>query len=169
MKWILRYLKGTSSVCLRYGSKKPMLEGFTNSDMSADVDSTGSTSRYVMTYTRGAMSWQQRLQKVLALSTTEGEYMVGVIWMRDFLSELGTKQEKFLLYCDNQSVIHLPKNVVYHSRTKHIQRRYCWLRQRVDENEFGLATIHTDDNGSQKLTKILSMERLVQLISPMQE
>ena len=58
VKWILKYLKGTSSVCLRYGSKKPMLEGFTNSDMSADVDSTGSTSRYVMTYTRGAMSWQ---------------------------------------------------------------------------------------------------------------
>ena len=39
-KWILKYLKGTSSVCLRYGSGKPMLEGFTDSHMSGDVDSS---------------------------------------------------------------------------------------------------------------------------------
>ena len=71
------------------------------------------------------------------------------------------KQEKFLLHCDNQSAIHLAKNVIYHSRTKHIQRKYHWLRQRVNENEFVLAKIHTDDNGSNILTKILSMEKLV--------
>ena len=64
------------------------------------------------------MSRQSRLQKVVALSTTKVEYMVVV--MRDFLSELGMKQENFLLPCDNQSVIHLAKGVAYHSRTKHI-------------------------------------------------
>ena len=42
IKWILRYLKGTSRVCLRYGFGKPMLEGFTDSDMSGDVDSSQS-------------------------------------------------------------------------------------------------------------------------------
>ena len=84
-----------------------------------------------------------------------------LIYMRDFLRELGMKQEKFLLHCDNQSVIHLAKNVAYHSRTKHIQRRYHWLRERVEENEFVLAKIHTDENGSDMLTKILSMEKLV--------
>ena len=68
------------------------------------------------------------------------------------------KQEKFLLHCDNQSVIHLAKNVIYHSRTKHIQRKYHWLRQRVNENEFVLAKIHTDDNGSDMITKILMGE-----------
>ena len=71
------------------------------------------------------------------------------------------KQEKFLLHCDNRSVIHLAKNAAYHSRTKHIQRRYHWLRERVDENEFALENIHTDDNGLDMLTKILSMEKLV--------
>mgnify|MGYP006950791592 CR=1 FL=1 len=39
VKWILKYLKCTSSLCLRYSSGKPMLEGFTASDMSGDVDS----------------------------------------------------------------------------------------------------------------------------------
>ena len=56
-KWILRYLKGTSSVCLRFGSRKPKLEGFTDLDMSADVDSSRSTYGYVMTYAGGALSW----------------------------------------------------------------------------------------------------------------
>ena len=83
-----------------------------------------------MTYSRGVVSWHSRLQKAMALSTMEAEYMAAVeakkelIWVRDFLSELGMMQEKFLLCCDHQSVIHLAKIVSYHSRTKHIQRRY---------------------------------------------
>ena len=75
VKWILRYLRGTSEVCLRYGVGKPVLEGFTDSDMSGDVDSSRSTSGYVMTYAGGAVSWQSRLQKSVALSTTEAKYM----------------------------------------------------------------------------------------------
>ena len=50
-----------------------MLEGFTYSDMSGDVDSNQSTSGYMMTYARGAVSWQSRLQKVVALLTTMPE------------------------------------------------------------------------------------------------
>jgi transposase InsO family protein len=167
VKWILRYLKGTPNVCLRYGVGKPLLEGFTDSDMSGDADSSRSTSGYVMTYSGGAVSWQSRLQKVVALSTTEAEYMAAVeagkelIWMRDFLNELGVKQEEFLLHCDNQSAIHLAKNAAYHSRTKHIQRRYHWLRERVEENEFVLTKIHTNENGSDMLTKVLSFEKIV--------
>ena len=105
VKWILRYLKGTSRVCLRYGFGKPMLEGFP--DMSGDVNSSRSTSGYVITYAGGAVSWQSRLQKAVALSTTEAEYVAAVeaekelIWMKNVLSELGMKQETFQLHCDN--------------------------------------------------------------------
>ena len=116
-----------------------MLRGFTNSYMSGDIDSSRSTSGYVMTYAGGAMSWQSRLQKSVALSTTEVEYMATIkarkelIWMRNFLRELGMKQERFLLHYDNQSVIHLAKNAAYHSRTKHIHRSITnyvrkWMR-----------------------------------------
>ena len=65
-------------MCLRYGVGKPVLEGFTDSDMSGDVDSSRSTSGYVMTYAGGVVSWQSRLQKSVALSTIEGEYMAVV-------------------------------------------------------------------------------------------
>ena len=56
-KWILIYLKGTSSVCLRFRVGKSVLEGFTDSNMSRDVDSSRSTSGYVMTYAGGAVLW----------------------------------------------------------------------------------------------------------------
>ena len=106
------------------------MEGYTNSDMSADVDTSRSTTGYVMTYAGGVVSWQSRLQKAVALSTMEAEYMSAVeadkeiIWMKEFIGELGIRQDEFQLCCDNQSVIHLAKNASYHSRTKHIQRRY---------------------------------------------
>ena len=120
----------------------------------------------MMTYVGGVVSWQSRLQKFVAFSTTEAEYMVAVevgkelISMKKFLSELGMKQENFLLHCDNQSAIQLAKKAKYHSWTKHIQRRYHWLREKVDDGEFTLVKIHTDDNGSDMLTKNLPMDRL---------
>ena len=98
--------------------------------MLADVDTSWSTSGYVMTYAGGVVSWQLRLRKAVALSTTKVEYLAAteavkeIIWMKEFISELGIRQEEFRLYCNNQSAIHLAKNVAYHSRTKHIQRRY---------------------------------------------
>ena len=82
-------------MCLRFGSSKPILEGFTNSDISVDVDTSPSTSGYVMIYARRAVLWQLWLQKVVVLSKTEVECMdvveVGkeIFWMKDFISELG--------------------------------------------------------------------------------
>ena len=90
-------MKGTANMCLRFGSGKPQLGGFTDSNMSADMDTSRSTSGYVMTYGGGAISWQSRLQKMVALSTTEAEYMAAVeadkevLWMKDFIGELGIR------------------------------------------------------------------------------
>ena len=43
-----------------------------------------------------------------------------ILWMKDFIGELGIWQEEYRLYCDSQSAIHLAKNAAYHSKTKHI-------------------------------------------------
>ena len=119
--------------------------------MSADVDTSRSTSGYVMTYAGGAVSWQWRLQKTVALSTTEAEYIA--------FGELGIPQDEYRLYCHNESVIHLEKNATYHSWTKDIQRRYYWIRERVEEREFVLTKIHTTQNGSNMLTKVLTPDK----------
>ena len=101
VKWLLKYLRGTLSVCIEFVLGKYVLERFMDSNMSVDVDSSRSTSRYVMTFARGALSWQSRLQKAMVLSTMEVEYMAIVEasketnCMNEFIGELGIRQEKF--------------------------------------------------------------------------
>ena len=113
VKWIMRYLRGTSKLKLTFGSGKPILVGYTDSDMAGDVDNRRSTSGYLMTFSGGAVSWQSRLQKCVALSTTEAEYIAAteacneLLWMKCFMQELGFKQQRYVIYCDNQSAIHL--------------------------------------------------------------
>lgn len=147
VKWILRYLRGTSKVCLCFGDGKPILDRFTDSDMAGDVDSRKSTSGYLMTFAGGAVAWQSKLQKCVALSTTEAEFIAITeackeeLWLKKFLQELGLKQEKYVLYCDSQSAIHLSKNSTFHSRSKHIDVRYHWIRDVLDSKLLQLEKI----------------------------
>ena len=71
-----------------------MLDGYTDAYMAGDVDSRKSTSGYLMKFAGGAVSWQLRLQKYVALSTIEAEYITltkggkKLLWMKKFLYEL---------------------------------------------------------------------------------
>ncbi|WKA06698.1 hypothetical protein VitviT2T_024587 [Vitis vinifera] len=166
VKWIMRYLRGTSKLKLTFGSGKPIFVGYTDSDMTGDVDNRRSTSGYLMTFSGGAVSWQSRLQKCVALSTTEAEYIAAaeackeLLWMKCFMQELGFKQQRYVVYCDNQSAIHLSKNSTYHARSKHIDVRYHSMRDALNDNLFEIEKIHTDNNGSDMLTKTLPREKL---------
>jgi len=57
VKWILRYLKSTSNMCLCFGGTKPVLEGYIDSEMAGDLDSRKSTSGFLFTFAGGAVSW----------------------------------------------------------------------------------------------------------------
>ncbi|PKI62590.1 hypothetical protein CRG98_017012 [Punica granatum] len=61
VKWILRYFRGTSKVCLQFGTGKSELVGYTDADMAGDIDSQKSTLEYLMTFAGGAISWPSRL------------------------------------------------------------------------------------------------------------
>ena len=65
-----------------------------------------------------------------------------------------------MLYCDNQSAIHLGKNSTFHARSKHIDVRYHWIRDVLNSKLLELEKIHTDDNGADMLTKPLPREKL---------
>jgi hypothetical protein len=166
VKWILRYLKGTANKCLCFGNGDQMLVGYVDADMAGDVDSRKSTSGYLITFAGGAVSWQSRLQKCVALSTTEAEYIAitegckEILWMKKFLQELGQNQESYVLYCDSQSAIHLSKNSTYHSRSKHIDVRYHWIRDVLESKLLQIEKIHTNDNGADMMTKALPKEKL---------
>ncbi|GKA55490.1 hypothetical protein Tco_0754439 [Tanacetum coccineum] len=101
-----RYLRGSSN-WITFGNGKPMLVGYTDSDLAGNKDNMKSTSGYLMTFAGGAVSWQSRLQKCVALSTTEAEYVKKgcvqrILWLKRFLQELGFKQQRYAVLCDNQ-------------------------------------------------------------------
>ena len=166
VKWILRYLKGTSKTCLCYGGADPVWEGYTDSDMAGDLDGRKSTTGFLYTFAGGAVSWQSRLQRCVALSTTEAEYIAiaeggkEMLWLKRFLEELGFKQKEYKVHCDSQSALDLSKNSMYHSRTKHIDIRYHWIREVMDQQLLKLVKIHTKENPADMLTKVVSREKL---------
>ena len=80
--------------------------------------------------------------------------------MRKFLEELGLKQHKYVVYSDSQSAIHLSKNSTFHSRSKHIDINYHWIRDVLESKQLYLEKIHTSENGSNMLTKCLPKEKL---------
>jgi hypothetical protein len=130
-KWILRYLKGIINHYICFGDKNnSVLEAYTDTDWTGDIDSRKSTFGYLICFRNEIVSWQSKLQKYVALSTTEAEYIAimeackKLIWMKKLLYELGVRQERYVLFCDSQSAIHLSKNLMFHSRSKHIELMY---------------------------------------------
>ena len=112
------------------------------------------------------MSWMFRLQKCVSLSSTEVEYVViaeagkEMIWMTDYLEELGKKQSEKILYSDSQSAIQLVKNSVYHSKTKHIRRRYHFTHRAVQDGDMCLEKIEGAKNPADMLTKCVDVGKL---------
>jgi hypothetical protein len=163
VKWILRYLRGTTTHALCFGGSDTFLQGYVDSNMAGDKDSRRSTTGYVFTIGGTIVSWILKLQKVVSLSTTEVEYVAAteaskeMIWLQRFMEELGKKQENNRLYCDRQSAIersrrqycdrksaiHLAKNSAFHSKTKHIQLRYHFIRSTLEDGNLKLEKIHT--------------------------
>lgn len=128
VKKILRYLKGTMELGIRYRrGGEGSLVGFADSDYAGDVDDRKSTSGYVFMLGTGAVSWSSKKQPVVTLSTTEAEFIAAAscacqgVWLRRILEKLGHVQGiSTTIYCDNSSAIKLSKNPVLHGRSKHI-------------------------------------------------
>ena len=76
------------------------------------------------------------------------------------MEELGKKQENSRLYIDSKSAIHLANNSAFHSRTKHIQLKYHFIRSVIDEELLILEKIHTRQNPADMLTKGVTKEIL---------
>ncbi|MCO5579895.1 hypothetical protein L7F22_033760 [Adiantum nelumboides] len=144
VKSIMRYLKGTKNKCLCYGKGPLELKGFCDSDMAGDVDTRKSTSGYIFTLAGGAVSWCSRLQKIVALSTTEAKYISATeaskeaIWLARLCSEFGLPDKAPMIGCDSQSAICLTKNAMFHARTKHIDVRHHFIREVLED---GLITL----------------------------
>ena len=168
VKWLARYLKGTQDTCLMYKSlntEKISICGFCDSDYAADLDKRRSISGYCFTFGGNLISWKSSLQHIVALSTTEAEYIAlteaikEALWLKGIVSELGFNLETVNVFCDSQSAIHLSKNTMYHERTKHIDVRLHFIRDIISNNEIIVNKIGTVDNPADIFTKSVSVAK----------
>jgi phosphoribosyl-AMP cyclohydrolase len=118
VKRVFRYLHGTTSYGLCYQGRSGLdrvvdIHGFVDADWAGYLDRKRSTSGYVFNLFGGAISWMSKRQAVVALSTTEAEYMAATherkeaTWLQRLCSGIGLVQQAVRLDCDNQSVIFL--------------------------------------------------------------
>ena len=165
VKWILRYIHGTVNLGLKFERDNRLgqnLEGYVDSDYAGDLDKRWSTTGYLFTLAKGPVSWRSTLQSTVALSTTEAEYMAvteafkEAIWLHGLIEDLGIVQKHVEVFCDSQSAICLAKNQVHHARTKHIDVRFHFIREIVNEGDILLQKIGTADNPADMLTKVVS-------------
>lgn len=172
LKQCLRYLKGTTSLGLTFerSTKIPRLVGYSDSSHNTDPDDGRSTTGHIFYLGNSPISWCSQKQDVVALSSCEAEFMAGTeaakqaIWLRDLLSEItGTESEKVIIRIDNKSAISLTKNPVFHGRSKHIQRRFHFIRECVENGEIEVEHVPGVEQRADILTKALGRIRFKEM------
>ena len=166
VKWILRYLRGSTNTCLYFIGASLKLQGYVDADLASDIDSRNSTTKFVFTLGGTTISWASNLQKIVALSTIEAEYIVAtkavkkMIWLHSLFDELSKKQEMRILHSDSQSAIFLAKNLAFHSMLKYIQIRYHFIHYLVEDKLVKLEKISGSKYLANMLTKGVTTEKL---------
>ncbi|KAH9648425.1 retrovirus-related pol polyprotein from transposon TNT 1-94-like protein [Citrus sinensis] len=121
----------------RVDKSSDQVQGYVDSDFAGDLDKRRSITGYVYTLCGGAVNWKASLQSVVALSTTEAEYIAlseavkEAIWLKGLVTELGLEQGSVNISCDSSSAIQLSKNPKYHERTKHVDINYILSEMRL--------------------------------------
>ncbi|KAL1093632.1 hypothetical protein V6Z11_D06G044000 [Gossypium hirsutum] len=94
VSWVLRYLRGTTDVCLQFGRTRDGVIEYVDVDFAGDIDRRIPLISYVFTIKGCAISWKATLQTTVTLSTTKAEYMAiteackEAIWLKGLFSEL---------------------------------------------------------------------------------
>lgn len=148
----MRYLSGTKHLGIKYTKCENLnLEGFSDSDYAGDIDTRRSTSGYVFKLSDGPITWMSKRQNCITLSTAEAEYIAAClavkesVWIRKLLCDLGYFQNNpTQIHVDNQSAIRLVKNPEFHCRTKHIDIKYHFIREKFDNQEIDVTYICMD-------------------------
>jgi len=177
VKRVLRYIKGTLDYGLLYkttnrNGEVSDLRGYADADWAGDVTTRKSTSGYVFQIGSSTVSWSSKRQSVVALSSTEAEYVAlshatqEATWLRNLLQSMGFDQANpMTIFEDNQGTIALAKNPKHHARTKHIDIKYHFIRDAISEKKIQLDYCPTNEMIADILTKSLARPQFEKLRS----
>ncbi|GJV03462.1 putative ribonuclease H-like domain-containing protein [Tanacetum coccineum] len=141
------------------------LEAYSDNDYGgASLDRKSTTGGFQF-LGRRLISWQCKKQTIMANSTTEAEYVAvancfrQVLWIQNQMMDYGFNFMNTKIYIDNESTISVIKNLVAHSRTKHIKIRFHFIRDCYEKRLIEVIKIHTDHNVADLLTKGFDVTR----------
>eukprot|EP00253_Pinus_taeda_P018381 PITA_18381 len=146
------------------------LVGYTDSNWAGNVNDRKSMSGYVFHLGSGAISWASKKQSIVSLSTAESKYVAATaaayqaFWMRRMLKDLRHNQEGVTtIFSDNISGIALLKNSLFHKRTKHIDAKYHFIRELINNDEIVLQHCRSQEQFADIFTKPFAGESFVYL------
>lgn len=171
VKRIFAYLVGTKNVGIKYrGTENIKLVGYSDSDFANDIETRRSTTGYMFELAEGPVTWSSQRQKLVTLSTTEAEYVTAsqackeAIWLKKLLKSMGYEcEESTVIYVDNQSAIRLVKNPEYHKRTKHIDLRYHYIREKAIAKEICVRYVSSVQQKADIFNKALPKNRFKEM------
>ncbi|XP_075636751.1 uncharacterized protein LOC142608987 [Castanea sativa] len=160
VKRIIWFVNGTSDYGIWYSRDlNDYLVGHSDADWAEYVDDRKSTSRGCFYLGNNLVSWMSKKQNLVSLSTAEAEHIIAgsccaqLLWMKKLLHDYGISQDTMCIFCDNTSAINLSKNSVQHSKSKHIEIRYHFIRDLVEEKIVWLEFINIDNQKADIFTK----------------
>ncbi|AAD43604.1 T3P18.3 [Arabidopsis thaliana] len=139
LKRILRYVKGTINMGLPIRKHhNPVLSGFCDSDYAGCKDTRRSTTGFCILLGSTLISWSAKRQPTISHSSTEAEYRAlsdtarEITWISSLLRDLGISQHQpTRVFCDNLSAVYLSANPALHKRSKHFDKDFHYIRERV--------------------------------------
>nr|GEU89755.1 hypothetical protein [Tanacetum cinerariifolium] len=147
------------------------LTTFADANHAGCQDTCRSTSAIMQFLGDRLVSWSLKRQKSVAISSTKAEYIAlfrccaQILRMRSQLTDYGLGFNKILMYCDNKSAIALCCNNVQHSRSKHIDIRYHFIKEHVENGVIELYFVNMKYQLADIFTKALGRERIKFLIN----
>ena len=148
VKRIIRYISTTISCGIFYTCEtNAEIAGFSDADWGGNMKDRRSTSGGCFFIGNNIVAWHSKKQNCISLSTAEAEYIAAgscytqMLWMKHMVEDYGLHQGILTLFCDNTSAINISKNPVQHTRTKHIELRYHFIRDLVERNILELSFV----------------------------
>nr|GEW82039.1 hypothetical protein [Tanacetum cinerariifolium] len=172
VKRIFKYLRGSVNRGLWHPKDFSIaLTAYAEVDHAGCQDTRRSTSGCMQLLGDRLISWSSKRQKSAAISSTKAEYIAffgccaQVLWMRSQLTDYGLGFNKIPMYCDNKSAIALCCNNVQHSQSKHIDIRFHFIKEQVENGVVELYFVNTEYQLAGIFTKALGRERIELLIN----
>eukprot|EP00253_Pinus_taeda_P012048 PITA_12048 len=161
--------RGTSDYGLCYQGRPGLdrvldIRGFVDADWAGDLDQRRSTSGYVFNLIGGAVSWMSKKQSVVALSTTEAEYMEPLMQARkslvaEIVFKYGVSKGSYKDRLRQQSAIFLAKNPAFIQTQSNIDVQYHFVRDMIEDKKVLLVKVDALKNTADALTKSVSSEK----------